>query len=74
MIILILFVLNVIGYVLSITWKAHGQSFCDKNDYEVLSINIIRTKFSGAAHLRCSNATFYDLLDVRYLDSTTLPR
>jgi hypothetical protein len=41
--------------------------FCDKNNYKVFSI--ISTKFSGAAYVKFSDATFYTLLNVMDLGS-----
>ena len=48
-----------------------GPLFCDKNNYKVFSI--IGTKFSDAVYVRCSDATFYDLLNVMDQGTSTLP-
>ena len=64
-------VLKVIGYVLSITWKAHAPSFYGKNDCEVFSS--LSAKFSEAGYVRCSHATFYNLVNVMDQGTWTLP-
>jgi hypothetical protein len=63
-------VLNFIRYVLSITWTAHGPLFFDKDIYKVFSI--VSTKFSDAAYVRCSDTTFYVLLNVMDQDTSKL--
>ena len=67
-------VLKVIGYVLSIKWKAHGPFFAIKTMIRYLvRSSPISTKFSGAAYVRFSDATFYDLLNVMDQGTSTLP-